>query len=226
MYESSCSYQSALDLKRVSAACPPAVPAIKSEDCMSAGLSGTAGDWAAGCAYRFACNSSTFEQLKQSVEKAKAALQDRGSYLAASSAFSDLAATAATSPFAPPPRNNATSNAAAHDPLQDATRRDDANASAISSVSDKRTHRRSQLDILLSILLTAGTGHNETTSQQLLWQQPGSSAEGGKEGGGNKATRSAIRLPAPLVHLLPPPIPTPVMTSHRRAGERKLSTRE
>ena len=135
MYESSCSYQSALDLKRVSAACPPAVPAIKSEDCMSAGLSGTAGDWAAGCAYRFACNSSTFEQLKQSVEKAKAALQDRGSYLAASSAFSDLAATAATSPFAPPPRNNATT----HDPLQDA-RRDDASAAAITSVSDKRTH--------------------------------------------------------------------------------------
>jgi len=127
MYESSCSYQSALDLKRVSAACPPAVPAIKSEDCMSAGLSGTAGDWAAGCAYRFACNSSTFEQLKQSVEKAKAALQDRGSYLAASSAFSDLA----SSPFAPPPRNNA----ATQDPLQDARRGD-----AITSVSDKRTH--------------------------------------------------------------------------------------
>ena len=94
---------------------------------MSAGLSGTAGDWAAGCAYRFACNSSTFEQLKQSVEKAKAALQDRGSYLAASSAFSDLA----SSPFAPPPRNNA----ATQDPLQDA-RRDD----AITSISDKRTH--------------------------------------------------------------------------------------
>ncbi|XP_033606149.1 uncharacterized protein LOC117282069, partial [Cryptotermes secundus] len=127
MYESSCSYQSALDLKRVSAACPPAMPAIKSEDCMSAGLSGTAGDWAAGCAYRFACNSSTFEQLKQSVEKAKAALQDRSSYLAASSAFSDLA----SSPFAPPPRNNA----ATQDPLQDA-RRDD----TITSVSDKRTH--------------------------------------------------------------------------------------
>ena len=127
MYESSCSYQSALDLKRVSAACPPAVPAIKSEDCMSAGLSGTAGDWAAGCAYRFACNSSTFEQLKQSVEKAKAALQDRGSYLAASSAFSDLA----SSPFAPPPR----SNAVTQDPLQDA-RRDD----AITSISEKRTH--------------------------------------------------------------------------------------
>lgn len=129
MYESSCSYQSALDLKRVSAACPPAVPAIKSEDCMSAGLSGTAGDWAAGCAYRFACNSSTFEQLKQSVEKAKAALQDRGSYLAASSAFSDLA----SSPFAPPPRNSA----ATQDPLQD-IRRDD----AITSISDKRTHSK------------------------------------------------------------------------------------
>ncbi|KAJ8866271.1 hypothetical protein PR048_032114 [Dryococelus australis] len=102
MYESSCSYQSALDLKRVTAACPPAMPAIKSEDCMSVGVGGT-GDWA-GCAYRFACNSSTFEQLKQSVEKAKAALQDRGGYLAASSAFSDLASS---SPFVPPARPTA-----------------------------------------------------------------------------------------------------------------------
>lgn len=41
---------------------------------------------------RFACNS-TFEQLKQSVEKAKAALQDRGSYLSSC----DLG----TSPFCP-----------------------------------------------------------------------------------------------------------------------------
>ncbi|XP_075229113.1 DNA-binding protein D-ETS-3-like [Lycorma delicatula] len=83
MYESSCSYQSALELKR-----------IKSEDCVTVG-GGSAGDWP-GCAYRFACNSSTFEQLKQSVEKAKAALQDRGGY----SAFSDLA----TSPFCPSAR--------------------------------------------------------------------------------------------------------------------------
>lgn len=39
------------------------------------------------------------------------------------------------------------------------------------------------------------------------WQQPGSSAVGGKEvrlGGGNKARRCAIRLPTPM-HLLPPP---------------------
>lgn len=84
MYESSCSYQSALDLKRVTSC-----TSIKSEECGSG-----SGDWA-GCAYRFACNSSTFEQLKQSVEKAKAALQDRGGY----SAFSDLAAA----PFCPPP---------------------------------------------------------------------------------------------------------------------------
>jgi len=69
MYENSCSY----DLKR---------GGIKEESCST-------NDWP-GCAYRFACNSSTFEQLKQSVEKAKAALVDRGSYLAASSAFSDL----------------------------------------------------------------------------------------------------------------------------------------
>lgn len=112
MYESSCSYQSALDLKRV-ASCTN----IKSEDCMS----GASGDWA-GCAYRFACNSSTFEQLKQSVEKAKAALQDRGGYLTAGSAFSDLAA----SPFCPPPRGTG------QDLLQD-SRRDDI-------LSDKRSH--------------------------------------------------------------------------------------
>lgn len=68
MYENSCSYE----LKR---------GGIK-EECNGS-------DWA-GCAYRFACNSSTFEQLKQSVEKAKAALVDRGGYLAASSAFTDL----------------------------------------------------------------------------------------------------------------------------------------
>lgn len=63
MYESSCSYQGALELKRTStSACPLG---IKSEEFASAS------DWPA---YRF-CNPSTFEQLKQSVEKAKAALQ-------------------------------------------------------------------------------------------------------------------------------------------------------
>ena len=100
MYESSCSYQSALDLKRVTSGCATAVSGIKTEDCMNVASLGT-NDWA-GCAYRFACNSSTFEQLKQSVEKAKAALQDRGNYLAASSAFSDLA----SSPFSSAPRGN------------------------------------------------------------------------------------------------------------------------
>lgn len=68
MYESSCSYQGALELKRGSggggataATCPLG---IKSEEFATS-------DWPA---YRF-CNPSTFEQLKQSVEKAKAALQ-------------------------------------------------------------------------------------------------------------------------------------------------------
>lgn len=80
------------------------------------------GDWA-GCAYRFACNSSTFEQLKQSVEKAKAALQDRGGY----SAFSDLA----SAPFCPPP------------PLQD--RRED--------LTDKRHHSEYMLSKFTMITL-------------------------------------------------------------------------
>jgi hypothetical protein len=63
MYESSCSYQGALELKRSSGSTCPL--GIKTEEF------GTAADWPA---YRF-CNPSTFEQLKQSVEKAKAALQ-------------------------------------------------------------------------------------------------------------------------------------------------------
>ncbi|KAL1456403.1 hypothetical protein WDU94_001134 [Cyamophila willieti] len=90
MYENSCSYQAvtALDLKhRVSG--PVGVTSIKSE--MPEYILGDASppmDWTTGCTYRFTCNTSTFEQLKQSVEKAKAALQDtRNSY---SSAFSDL----------------------------------------------------------------------------------------------------------------------------------------
>ncbi|RZF32857.1 hypothetical protein LSTR_LSTR016683 [Laodelphax striatellus] len=103
MYESSCSYQSALELKR-----------IKSETECSVGAAAAAaaapGDWP-GCAYRFACNSSTFEQLKQSVEKAKAALQDR--HAAGYSAFADLAA----SPFCPPAA--AAARAASHDVLHD-----------------------------------------------------------------------------------------------------------
>lgn len=65
MYESSCSYQSALELKRSTTAAYSL--GIKSEEF------GSASDWPA---YRF-CNPSTFEQLKQSVEKAKAALQVR-----------------------------------------------------------------------------------------------------------------------------------------------------
>ncbi|XP_055612212.1 DNA-binding protein D-ETS-3 isoform X3 [Uranotaenia lowii] len=81
MYESSCSYQTALDLKR--AASPLITHQVKSEDCL--GLTQCATDWGS---YRF--HQSTFEQLKQSVEKAKAALQDRTAFLGSSSAFSDI----------------------------------------------------------------------------------------------------------------------------------------
>ncbi|XP_059477332.1 DNA-binding protein D-ETS-3 isoform X4 [Neocloeon triangulifer] len=83
MYESSCSYQSALDLKRVASAAAAAQLNIKTEaECgsMGGGVASAPGgaDWASGCAaYRFGLpgTTSTFEQLKQSVEKAKAALQ-------------------------------------------------------------------------------------------------------------------------------------------------------
>jgi len=77
MYENSCSYQTALDLKRVS---PPTLAQVKTEDCLTLGQCSP--DWTS---YRF--HQSTFEQLKQSVEKAKAALQDRSSFFGASSAF-------------------------------------------------------------------------------------------------------------------------------------------
>ncbi|KRF83868.1 uncharacterized protein Dvir_GJ12736, isoform B [Drosophila virilis] len=80
MYENSCSYQTALDLKRVS---PPTLAQVKTEDCLTLGQCSP--DWTS---YRF--HQSTFEQLKQSVEKAKAALQDRSSFFGASSAFSDI----------------------------------------------------------------------------------------------------------------------------------------
>uniref|UniRef100_A0A1B0C207 Uncharacterized protein n=1 Tax=Glossina palpalis gambiensis TaxID=67801 RepID=A0A1B0C207_9MUSC len=83
MYENSCSYQTALDLKRVS---PPALTQVKTEDCLTLGQCSP--DWTS---YRF--HQSTFEQLKQSVEKAKAALQDRSTFFGASSAFSDIYST-------------------------------------------------------------------------------------------------------------------------------------
>ncbi|KAL1131065.1 hypothetical protein AAG570_012302 [Ranatra chinensis] len=70
MYDS-CPYGGGLELKRCS---------IKSEELAAAAQVAGAGDW-----YRF-CNPSTFQQLKQSVEKAKAALT-------ASSAFTDLSTT-------------------------------------------------------------------------------------------------------------------------------------
>ncbi|KAL5235042.1 hypothetical protein ACI65C_002452 [Semiaphis heraclei] len=98
MYESTCSYQSALDLKRVAMSSPPS---IKTEnDCLPTATPQWPSVGVASCAYRFACNS-TFEQLKQSVEKAKAALQDRGSYLSSC----DLG----TSPFCPATPSSRTS---------------------------------------------------------------------------------------------------------------------
>ncbi|XP_077302020.1 DNA-binding protein D-ETS-3 [Arctopsyche grandis] len=69
MYESSCSYGGALELKR---------GALKEEP------------WATGEWPPYRLHQSTFEQLKQSVEKAKAALQDRSGFLGTASAFSDL----------------------------------------------------------------------------------------------------------------------------------------
>ncbi|XP_031616547.1 DNA-binding protein D-ETS-3 isoform X3 [Contarinia nasturtii] len=80
MYESSCSYQSALDLKRASP-----LAQIKSED--GFGMAQCSSDWAT---YRF--HQSTFEQIKQSVKKAKAALQDRSTFLT-TSAFSEIYTT-------------------------------------------------------------------------------------------------------------------------------------
>lgn len=77
MYESSCSYQTALEIKRSTSP----LPQVKAEDCLGL-TSGCTTDWAS---YRF--HQSTFEQLKQSVEKAKAALQDRTCFLGSSSVF-------------------------------------------------------------------------------------------------------------------------------------------
>lgn len=69
MYESSCSYAGALELKRST---------LKEEPWPTA-------EWPP---YRL--HQSTFEQLKQSVEKAKAALQDRSGLLGTTTAFGDF----------------------------------------------------------------------------------------------------------------------------------------
>lgn len=119
MYESSCSYGSALDLKRVGSG-----PTIKTEECLSPSAAPT--DWTTGCAYRFACNS-TFQQLKQSVEKAKAALQDRNGYLSSAAPFGDFSA----SPFCTPSR---TANHTQLDLLQEELRDD--------VLHEKRSHGR------------------------------------------------------------------------------------
>ncbi|XP_046977566.1 DNA-binding protein D-ETS-3 [Vanessa cardui] len=69
MYESSCSYGGALELKR---------SALKEDPWPTT-------EWPP---YRL--HQSTFEQLKQSVEKAKAALQDRSGLLGTATAFGDF----------------------------------------------------------------------------------------------------------------------------------------
>ncbi|XP_028043131.1 DNA-binding protein D-ETS-3 isoform X2 [Bombyx mandarina] len=69
MYESSCSYAGALELKR---------SALKEEP------------WPASEWPPYRLHQSTFEQLKQSVEKAKAALQDRSGLLGTATAFGDF----------------------------------------------------------------------------------------------------------------------------------------
>lgn len=69
MYESSCSYAGALELKR---------SALKEEP------------WPAAEWPPYRLHQSTFEQLKQSVEKAKAALQDRSGLLGTATAFGDF----------------------------------------------------------------------------------------------------------------------------------------
>jgi friend leukemia integration 1 transcription factor len=79
MYESSCSYQSALDLKRTASS--PSNSIIKSEDF---NFAQNPTEW-----NNYGFHQSTFERLKQSVEKAKAALQDR-TFLGSTSAFSEL----------------------------------------------------------------------------------------------------------------------------------------
>ncbi|XP_023933843.1 DNA-binding protein D-ETS-3 isoform X1 [Bicyclus anynana] len=69
MYESSCSYGGGLELKR---------SALKEDPWPTA-------EWPPYC-----LPQSTFEQLKQSVEKAKAALQDRSGLLGTATAFGDF----------------------------------------------------------------------------------------------------------------------------------------
>lgn len=85
MYDStSCSYASALDLKGPSTVASSATVG-------GVGATGTVvkqENWP----YRGLSCGSTFQQLKQSVEKAKQALADRGGYLAGA--------------FSPPPRPN------------------------------------------------------------------------------------------------------------------------
>lgn len=96
MYDSaSCSYAGALDLKGPTSAAGASSVAAGAAGSVGggAGVAGVAGTikqeaWP----YRGLSCGSTFQQLKQSVEKAKQALADRGGYLAGA--------------FSPPPRTN------------------------------------------------------------------------------------------------------------------------
>ena len=95
MYDSaSCSYTGALDLKGVasSGSGSGGTGATTTTSLVSSGGGVKQENWP----YRgLACAGSTFQQLKQSVEKAKQALADRGGYLAGA--------------FSPPPRANPSS---------------------------------------------------------------------------------------------------------------------
>ncbi|XP_039287525.1 DNA-binding protein D-ETS-3 isoform X2 [Nilaparvata lugens] len=174
MYDSSCSYQSALELKRM----------VKSEsDCSAAAAAAAPGDWP-GCAYRFACNSSTFEQLKQSVEKAKAALQDRHAagyiafadqsvekakaalqdrHAAGYSAFADLAA----SPFCPPA---AAARAASHDVLHES---DGKRATGLTSGKSSYHHLSSSLTDSLRVCTKTDTSYKGSWSAHTPGQTQG-----------------------------------------------------
>lgn len=87
MYDSaSCSYSGALDLKGATGTTISTTTTTTGVSVSSTGVKQE--NWP----YRGLACGSTFQQLKQSVEKAKQALADRGSYLAGA--------------FSPPPRTN------------------------------------------------------------------------------------------------------------------------
>lgn len=90
MYDSaSCSYAGALELKGTSSGSGGAVTAAA---VAAVGVTAAAGVKQENWPYRGLTCGSTFQRLKESVDKAKQALADRGGYLAGA--------------FSPPPRVN------------------------------------------------------------------------------------------------------------------------